>query len=85
VGDKVAMLANCERFINQRCEAGGWPSYVELEQERDKLRAIVCESMAYWRHKPPCLGGRVVRVIGAEMPCTCGLDALRERAREVTG
>jgi GNAT superfamily N-acetyltransferase len=31
VGDKDAMLDNCARFILQRCEGGGWPSYVELE------------------------------------------------------
>lgn len=31
VGDKDAMLANCARFIDRRCEGGGWPSYAELE------------------------------------------------------
>jgi hypothetical protein len=32
VGDKLAMLANCIRFIDRRCESGGpWRSYVELE------------------------------------------------------
>ena len=45
VGDKAAMLANCARFIERRCEGGGWPSYRELEAERDRLREIVkkCE------------------------------------------
>lgn len=38
VGDKVAMLANCKRFIERRCEGGHWPSYRELEAERDALR-----------------------------------------------
>lgn len=33
VGDKAAMLANCQRFIEKRCEGGGWPSYAELEAE----------------------------------------------------
>lgn len=32
VGDKAAMLRNCERFINNRCEAGGWPTYAEIEK-----------------------------------------------------
>jgi hypothetical protein len=27
------MLANCARFIERRCEAGGWKSYAELERE----------------------------------------------------
>lgn len=39
VGDKAAMLANCARFIDRRCEGGGWPSYAELEAERDRFRA----------------------------------------------
>jgi len=38
VGCKLAMLKNCERFIDRRCEEGGWPSYVELERERDRLK-----------------------------------------------
>lgn len=32
VGDKAAMLRNCERFIDNRCESGGWASYAELEE-----------------------------------------------------
>lgn len=31
VGDKGAMLANCMRYIDRRCEGGKWPSYAELE------------------------------------------------------
>ena len=37
VGDQAAMLENCKRFIERRCEGGGWPSYAELEAERDRL------------------------------------------------
>lgn len=37
VGDKLAMLRNCERFIDRRCEGGGWPTYAEVEAERDAL------------------------------------------------
>ena len=38
VGDKIAMLQNCARFIERRCEGGGWPSYAELEAQRDEAR-----------------------------------------------
>lgn len=31
VGSKEEMLKNCSRFIDRRCEAGGWPTYAELE------------------------------------------------------
>lgn len=37
VGDKAAMLRNCQRFIERRCEGGKWPSYAELES---RLKAI---------------------------------------------
>lgn len=33
VGDKAAMLANCARFIDRRCEGGAWPTYAELESK----------------------------------------------------
>src|ERR1044071_4528446 len=42
VGSKEEMLANCQRFIERRCEAGGWPSYAELEgalEESVKLQS----------------------------------------------
>lgn len=39
VGSKEEMLANCARFIERRCEGGGWPSYRELEAERDAALA----------------------------------------------
>lgn len=37
VGDKDAMLDNCRRFIERRCEGGGWPSYAELAEENERL------------------------------------------------
>lgn len=37
VGDKQDMLINCARFIEKRCEGGGWPSYVKLEAEVERL------------------------------------------------
>lgn len=39
VGSKEDMLKNCARFIDRRCEAGKWPTYAELEAERDAARA----------------------------------------------
>lgn len=44
VGDKGAMLANCERFIAHRCESGGWLSYVELEQKITRLEDAMREA-----------------------------------------
>ena len=38
VGDKCAMLKNCERFIQTMCAGGKWQSYAELEAERDEYR-----------------------------------------------
>ena len=38
VGDKEAMLANCRRFIERRCEGGHWPSYTDLEKRVAELK-----------------------------------------------
>lgn len=38
VGDKTAMLVNCAKFIDNRCEAGGWKTYAELEKENQEMR-----------------------------------------------
>jgi len=38
VGSKEEMLKNCARFIDRRCEAGGWPTYAELEASVVALR-----------------------------------------------
>jgi hypothetical protein len=32
VGGKEEMLENCRRFIQNRCQGGGWPSYRQLEE-----------------------------------------------------
>jgi hypothetical protein len=37
VGDKDAMLENCRRFIERRCEGGGWPTYAALEAKIKEL------------------------------------------------
>ncbi len=39
VGNKDEMLKNCARFIDRRCQQGHWPTYAELEKERDELKA----------------------------------------------
>jgi hypothetical protein len=39
VGSKEEMLANCKRFIERRCEGGGWPSYAELETKLREAEA----------------------------------------------
>lgn len=39
VGSKEEMLANCKRFIERRCEGGGWPSYRELEERLRQAEA----------------------------------------------
>ncbi len=39
VGDKDAMLQNCKRFIETRCEGGGWASYAELEEQLETTRS----------------------------------------------
>ncbi len=43
VGDKNAMLKNCERFISEMCKNGNWKSYAELELENEKLKAEIEE------------------------------------------
>jgi hypothetical protein len=48
VGDKAAMLQNCARFIERRCEGGGWPTYAELEAEMSRLRAVL-DALMEWR------------------------------------
>lgn len=45
VGSKEEMLANCERFIDRRCEGGYWPNYADLEAEIARLKTVV-ESLA---------------------------------------
>ena len=41
VGSKKAMLKNCERYVNQRCEEGHWKTYAELEAEIVRLNEEV--------------------------------------------
>lgn len=46
VGDKAAMLQNCARFIERRCEGGGWSTYAELEAQLAEARAAISEAEA---------------------------------------
>lgn len=41
VGCKEDMLKNCKRFIENRCEGGGWPSYAELEEKLSKTTQLI--------------------------------------------
>ena len=61
VGDKAAMRRNCDRFIDRRCEDGGWPTYAELEAAlADALaRAVRAESLlSQLGYDPDPAGGR---------------------------
>lgn len=44
VGSKEDMLANCKRFIERRCEGGGWPTYAELEMKLNQTQQLLTES-----------------------------------------
>ena len=44
VGDRAEMLLNCKRFIDQRCDGGTWPTYVELEVTITALRADLAKA-----------------------------------------
>lgn len=41
VGDKSAMLRNCERYVGVLCDGGPWKSYMELEAENARLKGEV--------------------------------------------
>ena len=45
VGDPEAMRKNCDRFIANRCQAGGgWKSYKELEDEIAELKKRLAQA-----------------------------------------
>lgn len=50
VGDKAQMLANCALFIERRCQGGGWPTYKELENQKNRLRTMVERLNEYAKH-----------------------------------
>jgi hypothetical protein len=46
VGDTKAMLANCERFLKQRCKpGGGWISYKELEEQLVDIHKLLSNAL----------------------------------------
>lgn len=50
VGCQLDMIGNCVRFVRNRTEGGGpWPSYADLEAERDRLRQLVREVINGYR------------------------------------
>ena len=46
VGCKTDMLKNCKRFIQNRCEGGGWKTYAELEAENKVFMESLEKSIA---------------------------------------
>lgn len=82
VGDKEAMLENCKRFIERRCEGGGpWKSYAELEAENEQLRCQLPEGMEHCsiKFKSCPLGhGRLTATNWVDHGCpTCEMERLR--------
>lgn len=55
VGDKGAMLANCRRFIDNRCDGGKWKSYAELEDEIVALKNSLVNAEAACKAMRPCV------------------------------
>jgi hypothetical protein len=43
VGDKQAMLKNCERYLEVRCKGGNWPTYAELEERVKKAESALAK------------------------------------------
>lgn len=56
VGDKYEMLGNCARFIDRRCESGGWPTYIEIEKELNDAHYALDELEVLARHYIGTLG-----------------------------
>lgn len=54
VGDKFAMLKNCARYIDVKCDGGDWKSYAELENENKRLHDEadrLTQEEATWRDR----------------------------------
>jgi hypothetical protein len=71
VGDKAAMLENCNRYVNNVCIAGGpWPTYSELVSMLFKCgrHAPDCPSKSYGPGDDP-----------DESNCDCGWVSIRDK------
>lgn len=62
VGDKYEMLGNCARFIDRRCEDGGWPNYIDIEREIQAAHDLLTELGAPPQHfdREPKPGGILI-------------------------
>jgi hypothetical protein len=89
VGDKTAMLLNCARFIERRCEGGKWPSYAELEKILRQTRNALVDLLVFW-------GGAHDLECPEDDTCDCShrafndrmqaaVDAADEALREIKG
>ena len=79
VGNKFEMLKNCIRFVDVRCEGGGWLTYVQIKEQRDKLLAAVGDLV------DASARGANARIIAARIVYLRVLDEiLEEKKKTVT-
>lgn len=67
VGNKAEMLKNCERFIANRCEAGTWKSYAELESKVEDLKRELADTTMLSDRAQACykeLGNGLKKILG---------------------
>lgn len=65
VGSKEEMLKNCARFIDRRCQQGYWPTYAEMESQRDNgLKSVVALLAMLREVEPRHVGGADIRSHG---------------------
>jgi hypothetical protein len=70
VGDKEAMLRNCARFIDRRCDGGRWLSYAELEEDRNQIvverddAVMERDSARYQRDEARAIASRLLDDVG---------------------
>lgn len=82
VGCKADMLKNCERFIENRTEEGGWKSYSDLELEHYLLEGLLRLGRALYGTSiwitvdKQFDGSKKYRVVGIYEPFDKPLDAI---------
>ncbi len=77
VGSKAEMKLNCDRFIENRCQEGGWPTYRELEE---KLR--FCQTVIYHLFDE---GGAELHEPGCPEDDTCNCPLAKEMNKAMEG